>query len=121
MIHDLQQREQELLIACIREAGGKEICGFLLEKRNVQEFVLVPNHAFGNHSFFISDWDYARVQSYANKNATAIVALVHSHYGNLCLSEGDKPSFRASCLPWIIVSFNIAAGLRWEVFYHSAQ
>jgi len=115
----LDEETKVLLMQCIRESNGKEICGFLLAKENTQEFHLAPNFSSGKFSFFISDLDFVRIKHYALKNNFQIAALVHSHISTLNLSEEDINCLTAADLPWIVVMLGENAELLSKTYHRS--
>ena len=62
-----------------------EVCGFVVEKDNIIDFVEIDNkHPDSEHNFLISPLDYLRIKKEYN-----ILYLFHSHFENEFFSEMD--------------------------------
>ncbi len=100
----LTPRAAEVVLTALRDAGGTEVTGFLLQDPiGYQQFVRARNLHGWQRGFFVSQSEYARVQRYAHRSQQDIVALVHSHISSTRLSREDVESLRAARIPWIVV------------------
>lgn len=67
------------------ENANVEVCGFIVEKNNLIDFIKIDNrHPDLEHNFLISPIDYLKIKKEYN-----ILYLFHSHFENLCFSEMD--------------------------------
>jgi proteasome lid subunit RPN8/RPN11 len=97
----------DLLSRAIRNAGAREICGFLLSSPDgEQQLRLVSNWASMPGSFIVGESEVQRIERCAERERLQIQAFVHSHSSVLELSEEDNRGIRSSDLPWILVKLD---------------
>jgi proteasome lid subunit RPN8/RPN11 len=100
----LQQAASITLSRALRQAGRREICGFLLvDSAGAQEIFLVRNSSWNVGGFTIAALDAERMERYAERHGYRVHALIHSHWSTLELSDVDKHGLATSKLPWLVV------------------
>jgi proteasome lid subunit RPN8/RPN11 len=94
----------EVITRCIRQSPEKEICGYLLgDSAGKQRFYRVANLSGEPRSFFVSRFDFERLERHAQRHRLEIQAFIHSHQTILELSPADVLSRGESYLLWIVV------------------
>lgn len=100
----LEDDVEQVIIKCIRNARGAEICGYLLEdKRHKQSFLTIENRLASRDGVFVSAIDIDRALRIIRSRELRILAWVHSHDVGTALSEVDRQYLAESDVPWIVV------------------
>jgi len=104
LILPLAKQVEQTIIACVRNARGAEICGYLVEDpHGNQSFLAIENRLASRDGVFASKLDIARAQRQIRARDLRICAWVHSHYSGTSLSEIDRLGLAESDVPWIVV------------------
>jgi len=94
----------QILVKCIRNARGAEICGYLLEDAHGKQFFLaLENRLASRDGVFISAIDQERALRIIDSRDLRILAWVHSHDMGTNLSEVDEQYLAAGEIPWLVV------------------
>jgi proteasome lid subunit RPN8/RPN11 len=114
----------KLISKWIKDCPENEICAFLLENKfNKQEVIRVKNWAKYPDTFFITNFDFERIEEYAQNIDYKISAFIHSHRLSLELSNQDYKSLKFSKYPWLIVHVTdgILESRIYEINYRKVQ
>jgi proteasome lid subunit RPN8/RPN11 len=104
------------ITSCIQLSDGQEVCGFLLfDVVGGQRFQRVNNLFSEPHSFFVSQFEFERLQRHAQRHHLQIRAFIHSHQSSLKLSGADISGLEGSNIPWIVVAV-CKEGLQFKVY-----
>jgi proteasome lid subunit RPN8/RPN11 len=105
------------LSAAIREARGREICGFITQGRSPDLlFIRLASAISSGWAVAIPGYEVRRLQDFIEDRGERVIAFVHSHAFSTDLSESDRNSLVGSPWPWLVVCQNpagLVASLSW--------
>jgi proteasome lid subunit RPN8/RPN11 len=106
----------QVLARAVRDAGAREIAGFILGSSTGEQQVLLARNCLATPgSFLIGELEVRRIERYARRRGLRIEAFVHSHRFSLDLSTEDETGLRATGCPWIVVMME-GDQLKYKVF-----